>query len=284
MIVLVSNNFYNGEVIVSYDSSKIWEKENDGQRLFCKQTSLDEVKNIKKMNKLLQNASININNHKYDLKIPKIYDWDSNKKIISMEFCLGKNLEFYLRNRETYNEGQLILNELLQFLIENKIYWLDFAARNIIIGENEIYLVDYEKGFARKNTKIKDFFRNHVYEEYCIFLFLKDRRYNFEEILDLKNEKNDMIDISKIKCIRSSKLAELLGYKKNITKKEYLNILKMLIDVQEPKIVENKFYFPCVDFDKIFSNKKKETALEEYCKKVIHLYSEKNKNKLTSGR
>ena len=46
----------------------------------------------------------------------------------------------------------------------------------------------------------------------------------------------------------------------------------MIIDVQEPKIINNKFYFPCVELDKIFTNGAKETALEKYCIEVINLY------------
>lgn len=269
---IISNNFYDGEVIVSYDSNKIWEEIVNDNIIFYKKTKVNEVKNIIKMNKLLQNKNININNHKYKLKVPNIYNWDNNKEILSMEFCKGKNLEFYLRNENTYTEGQLILNKLLDFFIKNKIYWLDFAARNIIVGENKIYFVDYEKGFARKNIKIKEFFRNHVYEEYCVFLFLKDRKYNVDEILNLRREKNSTFNLSEIKCKRCYKIAQLLGYTKTITKKQYLDILKMIITVQEPKIINDKFYFPCVELDKIFINETKEKALEKYCKKVINLY------------
>ena len=233
---IVSNSFYKGEVIVSYDSNKIWEEIVNGNIIFCKKTEVSEVKNIIKMNKLLQNKNININNDKYKLKVPNIYNWDNNKGILSMEFCKGKNLEFYLRNENTYNEGQLILNKLLDFFVQNKIYWLDFVARNIIVGENKIYFVDYEKGFARKNIKIKEFFRNHVYEEYCVFLFLKDRKYNIDEILDLKREKNSTFNLSEIKCKRCYKVAQLLGYNKTITKKQYLDILKMIITVQDLKL------------------------------------------------
>lgn len=273
---IISNSFCNGEVIVSYDSNKTWGETVNGNFVFYKKTTMSEVKNIIKMKKLLQNKYININGNKYALKVPCVYNWDNYKEIVSMEFCKGKNLEFYLRNKDTYNEGQLILNELLYFFIQNKIYWLDFAARNIIIGKNEIYFVDYEKGFARKNTKIKDFFRNHVYEEYCVFLFLRDRKYNFDEILSLKNEKNSKFSLNQIKCQRCHKIAQLLGYNKTITKKQYLDILKMIIIVQEPKIVNNKFYFPCVEFDKIFINENKEIALEKYCKEVINLYKNKD--------
>lgn len=269
---LISNNFYNGEVIVSYDSNKTWEEKVDDNIIVYKKTEVNEFKNILKMKKLLQNKSINIKGRKYKLKVPSVYDWDDNKGILAMEFCKGKNLEFYLRNENTYNKGQFILNKILNFLIQNQIYWLDFAARNIIVGKNEIYFVDYEKGFGRKNIKIKEFFRNHVYEEYCVFLFLKDRKYSIDEILSSKREKNNTFNLSQIKCKRCYTIAKLLGYNQTITKRQYLDILKMLITVQEPKVVDDKFYFPCVELDKIFVNDNKEIALEKYCKKVINLY------------
>lgn len=273
---MISNNVYNKEVIVSYDPDKIWEEVVNGKRAVCKKTALVELKNLLKMKKALLNKELCLKNCKYKLKVPDIYQWNNKQKKLYMEFCEGKNLEFYLRNKSTYPEGKQLLNELLNFFLQNKIYWLDFAARNIIIGKNEIYFVDFEKGFARKNIKVRDFLRNHVYEEYCIFLFSEDRIYSINEILELKNEKNKNLNLKDINCKRCVKIAQKLGYKNKIKKSIYLEIIRMLIVAQEPKIVNNKYYFPCVDLDKIFTNKK--DSLDKYCNNIIYLY-EKNNNK-----
>lgn len=104
---------------------------------------------------------------------------------------------------------------------------------------------------------------------------MKDRKYNADEIFNLKNEKNYTLNLNKIKCKRCYKMAQLLGYNDTITKKQYLDILKIIITAQEPTIINNHFHFPCIELDKIFTNQNKESSLEIYCQKVMNLYQNK---------
>ncbi|MBE6156249.1 MAG: hypothetical protein E7161_00680 [Firmicutes bacterium] len=269
----VTNNIFNGEVIVSFDPNKTWTINVKEKIIFCKRTIENEIKNLKKMKKLLLKKEININNKKYEIVVPEISSWDIENNILYMQYCEGKNLEFYLRNEKTHKEGVEYLNALLNFFIENRIYWIDFAPRNILIGKGKIYLVDFEKGIAPKNIKIYNYLRNHVYEEYCLFLFEDERIFNLDFVFKIRDtEKNDFYYLKDIKSYRIKAIARHLGYHNTLTNEEYLNIWKMLILVEEPKLINNNIYFGGVDLDKIFINKDYFLALDEYSLKIIEMY------------
>ena len=157
-------NFYNKEFIVSFDQNKVWIENSNNINIFCKKTTKEEIKNIKKITKLLNNKKITINKKDYIFKIPEIIKWDNKKQILYSQYCDGTNLEFYLRSKKTHKKGVIILNELLKYFISNKYFWKDFAPRNIIIKNNIIYIVDFEKGINRKLNH-KEYLRFNVLEE-----------------------------------------------------------------------------------------------------------------------
>ena len=276
--VNISNNFLNGKKIVSFDNNKTWVIEKEDKFVFCKKTNKSEDNTIKKISKILNESKILINDKEYFLYIPKVYNWDNNNKILYMQFCHGKNLEFILRDEKTHKLGCTILNEVLNFFIVNKIFWVDFAPRNILINNNKIILVDFEKGLSPKNTKVYDYLRNHVYEEYCLFLFENERIYSDDFVFKIrKSEENKIYNISEIKSIRIKEMAIKLGYNKQITNTEYIEILKIFILVEKPKIIDGSFYFPGVYLDNIITDNNN-LYINKYISKVLELYNKIDNN------
>lgn len=278
-MILKNNNTscYKNEYIVSYDSGKTW-LENDGNSLyFCKKTNNIEIKNLKLISKLLSNKKVFIGNKKFEIRVPKLLKWNRLNKIMYMEYCFGENLEFLLRNKKNHKKGVEFLDCLITFFIKNKIYWADFAPRNIIISKEKIYIVDFEKGI-RKNIDFREYLRDNVLEEYCLFLLKEERLFNVESVLTLQNEKNTIYNLNIIKEKRCVEIAKLLGYKEYITKKDYLDIIKMIITIEEPKFIDNEIIFPGVILDKIFTNYPKNEAFTKYAQRVIELYNSKLNN------
>lgn len=270
-----NTNFNNKECIVSFDPIKTWVEQTENLIAFCKKTNIDELKNIKKINKIILNKTIKIDDKTYNIKTPKVIRWDEATKILYLKYCNGKNLEFILRNEKTHKEGVVILNNLLTFFIKNNIFWCDFAPRNIIIGEDTIYIVDFEKDI-KSNLNYREYLRFNVLEEYCLFLFEEERIYNVDDVLFQPKEKNIKYKFENIRDKRYIYIAKELGYENVLTKKDYLFILKRLIEIETPKIIKNTFYFLGVELDKIFRNHKKEKALQIYSKKILKLINYKN--------
>ena len=100
--------------------------------------------------------------------------------MVKMNFFNGVNLETLLLIISTRTEAIIFLNKLLEFILLNDFYWVDFSPRNILINKNDkkICFVDFEKGLSFKENNLIHFFRNHVYEEYSSFLLLNERILN----------------------------------------------------------------------------------------------------------
>ena len=272
------DNSYNHEkdiTIISYDPNKTWLEELNNQVVFRKQSSETEKNSIELFAKQLENKNLLVFDKKFGLNVPKIYDWNKDNKILTMEYCEGVNLEFLLRDTKTYDYGRTILDKLLKFMIDNKFYWVDFAPRNVLINDDKITLVDFEKGFEAKDTR--DYLRNHVYEEYGSFTFLEDRMYNPDEVFDTTEEEEEYLYvISEIGPKRIKTVAGLLGYTETLTRKEYLSIIKMFIIAEEPYKDSDKVIFPRVELEKVLKDKETNPeAFINYANIIIDI----NKNK-----
>lgn len=272
------NNSYNHEkdiTIISYDPNKTWLEELNNQVVFRKQSSNKEKNSIELFSKKIENKSIFVFDKKFSLNIPKIYDWNKDNKVLTMEYCDGVNLEFLLRDTKTYDYGRAILDQLLKFMIDNKFYWVDFAPRNVLINDGKITLVDFEKGFEARDAR--DYLRNHVYEEYGSFTFLEDRMYNPDEVFDTTDEEEEYLYvISEIGPKRIKTVAGLLGYKEVLTREEYLSIIKMFIIAEEPYRNGDEVIFPRVELEKVLKDKETNPeAFVNYANIVIDI----NKNK-----
>lgn len=266
-----NNSIYNNISIVSYDPSKTWITFENNKYAFHKRTNKLEVKSLILMDKILQSQHIEVDKKIYNLCVPKIIKWDND--ILDLTYEKGINLEFLLRF-ENHALGVKILNSLLVFLLENKIYWIDFAPRNILISENQIVLVDFEKGIMNKNESEVNYLREHIWEEYSLFLLKKERLINLEQIFIDSNK--ELIDISKISK-RYYTIAKLLKYPKIITKQDYLNILKVILISEEPYVKNGKIIYPGVILDEII-NSKIDNPILEYSKELIKFYNKKNKH------
>lgn len=267
-------NSFDETMLVSYDANKTWIENINNENIFCKKTSSEELENLKKIQKLINSNEIIIVDKKYKIKIPTIYCWDNINKVLHMQCCAGENLEILLRNKETHDRGVDFINAILDFLIANNIFWVDFAPRNILINEDVIYFVDFEKGIKQKNSSIYNYLRDHVYEEYALFLLTEERKINLKYVLKIREEeKKVIIPINKNKLPRIYTIAKKLGYDNELTIYQYIKILEMILKVEEPFLKKNQYYFPGVELDVIFRKNIFDIALDLYAIEIINRYS-----------
>ena len=264
---MVIDNYLKNQHIVSYDANKTWIREIDGKLFFFKKTNKKECIDQIKMKELLTDKTLTISNKVYKIDCPSVYSIEDG--VMSMEYFDGINLELLLKDKETHKKGVIYLNELIKFFITNKIYWLDFAPRNILISDNLIMIVDYEKGIMDSESLLEEYLRNHVYEEYNLFLIDDERILNDVSVFDTKvniNIEVDLIESPRYKCI-----AKLLGYDKIISYQEYLNILKIIIEVEKPYYKNEELVFPGVILDNLIYANLNNDPIELYSKEVIKL-------------
>ena len=272
----VLNNFNDGMKITSYDEKKVWIKDDGQNHLFCKYTTSTEVETNSMLSQSVLGQTISVSGVEHKIYLPRIYDWDDEKRILTMEYCKGKNLEFILRNKDTYNYGVTVLNKLLTLFIELGIYWIDFAPRNVLIEENKVCIVDFEKGIGYYNG-IKQYLRNHVYEEYGSFSFIEDRMFTPDEVFELgQDEENKDVYIPSIGPKRIKAMAKLLGYDKHLSQREFLQIIKTFIIAEQPTINNGIFIFPRVYLEQILKDKNTNpSAFDNYALEVLKINIEK---------
>ena len=273
----MNNNCMNGEYIVSYDKTKTWITNINDMYIFNKKTDINEFNNLNLAKEMFKGYSILVENKGYEIYVPNIISWDNHNNILQLEYCEGINLEFILRDKNTHEKGVLILNSMLDLLVSNKIYWSDFAPRNILLSEHRICIVDFEKGFMDVESKLVDVFRNHIYEEYCLFLLSNERKNYVDNIFDIRTSEDDIIKLDNLKNNRIREIAKLLGYKESILKSDCLKILKMILEVEEPYVEDGKYIYPGVILDKYMINNVSDNPVLDYSKKLIELYKSKRK-------
>lgn len=269
--------------IISFDSERIYVTNDNNITYLNKKTKRSEIENLKKAKEYLTGKSINIIDNNYKIEIPKIHDWNEETEMVKMDFFHGTNLETLLRTIPSRQEAILFLNKLLEFILLNDFYWVDFLPRNILINKEDkkICFVDFEKGLSFKENNLIHFFRNHVYEEYSSFLLLNERILNGEEIFKLQpTEKNITINKNEIKVKRVKATANKLSYPDFITQEQFLDIYRMFLIAELPKIVNEEIFFPRVDLEKILETKKTNSlAYEEYADKILELVKQNKKEK-----
>lgn len=269
--------------IISFDSERVYKTNNNGITYLNKKTKTEEIENLKKAKEYLSKKSIKIINNEYKIEIPKIHDWNEETKIVKMDFFNGINLETLLRSITSRTEAITFLNKLLEFILLNDFYWVDFSPRNILINKNDkkICFVDFEKGLSFKENNLIHFFRNHVYEEYSSFLLLNERILNGKEIFELQpTEKDITINKNEIKVKRVKATANKLNYPDFITQEQFLDIYRMFLIAELPQIVNNQIIFPRVELETILETKKTNLlAYEEYADKILELVKQNKKEK-----
>ena len=188
-----------------------------------------------------------------------------------MERCFGENLELILRNKEKHKIGVEILNAILDFLLKNKIYWQDFAPRNILISDDEISIMDFERGISNECSNISEYFVNTAYEEYAAFLLPEERIISLDEALCVK--KDYPISIDTIKSKRVKLILNELGFNKTCKLSDYYLAVKMIIINETPYENKNGIKYPLISLEKYM----KRYGYEKYVKRIIGGYYDKNR-------
>ena len=269
--------------IISYDADRIHTTTEQGSKYISKKTSESEVKNLISAREFLNHKSVNILNYEYIIEIPKVKCWNNEKEEVTMDFFNGNNLETMLRSNLARKEAIIFLNKLLEFILENEFYWVDFSPRNILIDEKnkKICFIDFEKGLSFKNDNLINFFRNHVYEEYSSFLLLNERILNGEEIFKLRPEETKIKYIkNNIKIKRVKATANKLNYPEIFKQNEFLEIYRMFLIAELPQTNGKTIIFPRIELEKILETKKTNPlAYDEYANKIVQLVKERKKEK-----
>lgn len=189
-----------------------------------------------------------------------------------MEKCFGNNLEIMLRNSNMHNIGALYTNQIFDNFIKEKFYWKDFAPRNILISDDNISIVDFERGFENNDVKIFDYLMDNVYEEYAAFLLPDERLYQFEDIIAKVDERS--ISMSKINSKRVRMILNRLGYETEVPFSIYILAVQMIIKFEEPYLKDNDIIYPIIDLEIYL----KESGYEKYVNRIMGEYNEKIKS------
>lgn len=268
--------------VISLDEEKVWKTKIKEKIYINKISQISELQNLKLAREYINNNRIKFHNQTYLINIPNTISWNEEKNIITMDYFNGSNLENLLRNFKTRKDAILLLNQLLEYILQQNFYWTDFAPRNILINEKQrkICFVDFEKGlnFNSKNTTL--FLRNHVFEEYSSFLLLNERIFDGNSIFNLmENEKQITIRKEEIKIKRVKAMAELLNYPDEFNQDSFLEIYRLFLLAEMPYINEDKeIIFPRIQLENILEAKKtNQNAYNDYAEKILELIDEKRK-------
>lgn len=261
----------NQHKIISLDLTRTWCEELNHVLVFKKITQKAEVNLLQFASKALDGRQISIDGHCYTLHVPKVYDWNEQSSVVTMSYCEGENLECLLCTPTTRNFAIKILQELLKFVIFNKFFWYDFAPRNILINSDSIFFVDFEKGIDNNVEHLKLFLRNHVFEEYSSFLMKNERIYSSEYVYTLYDGERDVsINISDVKVKRFKAVALQLGYTDTIKLSELLGVQHLIINAEEPRIIDHELIFPRIKLVKMLEDKLRNPQVYiEYAKLIV---------------
>ena len=127
--------------IISFDSERIYTTMDRGVTYLNKRTTQQEIENLKMAKEHLSSKTTKINNNEYKIEIPTVHNWNEDTKIVKMDFFDGVNLEKMLRSTSSRTEAIIFLNKLLEFILLNDFYWVDFSPRNILINKENKKIV-----------------------------------------------------------------------------------------------------------------------------------------------
>lgn len=254
--------------IFSIDKSRYYIKDgNDNNKFFCKKSTSNEYNSLLLAKEILSSySSLKINNHNYKICVPDVYRYENN--IIEMQYFDGQNLELLLRNFNTHLQGVNYLNNIFNFLIDSGFNWVDFAPRNILLSDDKICLIDFEKNLSDSIDDKMKYLQNHVYEEYTSFIFENERLYSIDDVFSTKSLDDKEINLQSIKIKRCKYLCETLYNKTKISTLEYFLAWKMILKSEIPFVLDNDMFFPRMYLSKILKNK--DNSIEPY-----YLYANK---------
>lgn len=186
-----------------------------------------------------------------------------------MEKCYGNNVEIMLRNKKKHSIGVKYTNQILKEFIRNSFFWKDYAPRNVLINENNISIMDFERGIDDNNTQLFNYFLDSVYEEYSAFLLPKERLFKMDEVFKYDNV--SIISINDIKSKRIKTILKKLGYVDIIPFDVYVLAVKMIIVNETPYLKDNEIFYPLIELENYIVDK----GYENYANRIIEGYYEK---------
>ena len=253
--------------VISLDKNKVKIYDNHVTKISNQQECNALIK-AKKMIKRLEGIKI-LGNH-YKIHIPEIYNYVNG--IIDMERCFGDNLELLLRHNNTYQKGVNYTNQLLNFFIKSNFYWKDFAPRNILINQNEISIMDFERGITNNVPKLNLYLVDSVYEEYGAFILLQDRIFSIDDVFTTTD--TYLIDIENISSKRVRTILQKLGFQKYVSINEYILAVKMIVINELPYKEQEDIIFPILELEEYI----KENGYLKYADKIIGGFNDKKRN------
>lgn len=252
--------------VISLETGKVIIKDKE----VIKKSSLLELNNLLSASKIIKGQDIYVGEVNYTIKVPEVYDFVDNK--IIMERCYGDNLEIMLRNNNFHEKGVLYTNQILKEFLQKKFFWKDYAPRNILIDNNSISIMDFERGIDMENTELIYYFLDSVYEEYSSFLLPEERIFKMEDVFEI--EDNKMIHITGINSKRVRNILQKLGYTNNIPLHIYALTVKMIVVNEEPYLQNNDIIYPLIELEDYIASKE----YDEYTDRIIGGYNERIKS------
>lgn len=253
--------------VISLDENRVKILENTVKKL----STQKEVESLEKAREfLLQLKEICILGKKYILSAPQVLDFEKDE--ITMERCFGDNLEIILRQSPTHETGVEFTNALLEFFINNGFYWGDFAPRNILISDEKISIVDFERGLKEKIVSPQLYLAENVYEEYGAFLLPSERIFCVEDIFSSTDK--SFISFDDISSKRVKMILNYLGFDKFAPLKSYLLAVKMIVINEEPYIKDNEIIYPLIELEDFI----KKHGRQKYVEKIVGDYYVRKRN------
>lgn len=249
--------------IISLDMDKVHKINYKGKTAIIKKSKETEVDSLKLAKEMLQNVTCIINGKKYNLNIPNVYEWNDINQTIIMEYCKGENLELIIRNNSTREYGVKSLHTLLNLILNNNFYWYDFAPRNILISENEITFVDFERGINPNENELQ-YLRGLVYEEYVAFLLPNERPILNERLFAIDKKDDYKINFDDIKSNRIKALLKKLNLnEKQINYSTYLHMWNLIVSAETPRKNGNTIIYPIVEMERDLADKGYDYYIED---------------------
>lgn len=252
--------------VISLEENKVIIKENE----VIKKSSLLELNNLLVASKIMKGQEITIDGINYMINVPEVYDFVDNK--IVMERCFGDNLEIILRIRNLHKKGVMYVNQILKEFLQKEFLWKDYAPRNILIDNNTISIMDFERGIDKKNTELIYYFLDSVYEEYSSFLLPEERMFKVDDIFRVNH--NKILRISEINSNRVKNILLKLGYEDNIPLYVYALAVKMIVVNEEPYLQNNDIIYPLIELENYIANE----GYNKYTDRIIGGYNARIKN------
>ena len=252
--------------VVSLEEGKVIIKDDK----VVKKSTVSELNNLLNASKMIKGHDICVNGTEREIKVPEVYNFIDNK--IIMERCYGDNLEIMLRNYDTHDKGVIFTNQILKEFLKKKFYWKDYAPRNILIDDNNISIMDFERGIDKEDTELTDYFLDSVYEEYGSFLLPEERIFKVEDIFE--NNHNKIIHIEEINSKRVKNILKKLGYSNNIPLHAYALAVKMIVVNEEPYRDNDDIIYPLIELEDYIAA----YGYDKYTDRIIGGYYEKFKS------